>query len=127
MDIPVIDREEVKIFVRVPNPKKRAAVKRSKWVDVQVDGTDVIFSPRGPHQQFIIYFDNPGLFREPCEVLHISKPEVVTMPANHKQQSLYSVYAPDNRARRAVAIRGRANCKSFVVEDSNPSGPIIVR
>lgn len=129
MDIPVIDREEVKIFVRVPDPKKRPAVRRSKWVEVQVKGTDVVITPKKEQRQLVIYFDNPHLFREPCTVLHISKPEVVTLPAHHGQQSLYRVFVPDNRRRsvRAIKSNGPGNCTSFVVEDSNPTGPIIVR
>ena len=129
MNTSVIDKAVPKPFPKSSKAKKRLHGRQSNWVDVKIHDTDVVLMPKEGHRQLIICFANPKLFREPCTVLHISKPEIVTLSANQGQESLYTVYAPDNRARQAMLIHGHGsgNCTSFVAEASNPSGPIIVR
>jgi hypothetical protein len=107
----------------VPTAKE---VKVSNWVKVEVQERMVTFTPKKGHREVILSFDNPSLFDPPCEVLHITQPEVVALNAG-VGESLYYVYEPDRIRRRVVSLTKRpANATSYLAEASNPSGPIIV-
>lgn len=107
--------------------QRHEEVKTSKWVKVEIVGKKVRFTTKAGHGELILRFHEPSLFVVPCEMLHLTKPEIVELDA-HRGRSLYDVYEPDKKERHVVPLEKntRGNCKSYVVEASNPSGPIIV-